>query len=266
MFTGPVAPEILARNGEDGWRWCWFLFGGITLLLALSSLALLRNRPSDKGLRPLGEDSGISEDGPRARGLAWGSVYRSRRVWHLGMVYTAFGFSYIIYMTFFVKYLTAEAGYSRQEAGDLFMILGGCSLFCGLIWGTVSDRIGRRPALMIVYLIQAVSFSLFALAQDRVGLTISAVLFGLTAWSIPAIMAAACGDVLGARLAPAALGFITLFFGIGQAVGPGIAGAMADVAGSFAPAFLLAAGVAFLGLAGSWLLRPSVPREETQRS
>ncbi|HEY5974747.1 MAG TPA: YbfB/YjiJ family MFS transporter, partial [Geobacteraceae bacterium] len=88
------------------------------------------------------------------------------------------------------------------------------------------------------------------------GFTLSALLFGITAWSIPAVMAAACGDVLGPRLAPAALGFITLFFGIGQALGPAVAGAMADVSGSFAPAYLLAVGVALLGAIAAATLRP----------
>jgi MFS family permease len=57
-------------------------------------------------------------------------------------------------------------------------------------------------------------------------------------------------------MAPAALGFITLFFGIGQAVGPSVAGAIADRTGSFAPAFLLAGAVALAGAVGSWVLRP----------
>jgi len=47
-----------------------------------------------------------------------------------------------------------------------------------------------------------------------------------------------------------------LFFGLGQAAGPSVAGAIADATGSFGPAFLLAAGVAFLGGLGSLLLRP----------
>ncbi len=64
----------------------------------------------------------------------------------------------------------------------------------------------------------------------------------------------AAGDVVGPRLAPAALGFVTLFFGVGQALGPGIAGAMADASQSLAPAYLLAAGVAGLGAIGSVLL------------
>jgi len=260
IFVGPLVPRILARDPADGWRTCWFLFGAITLALALSARVVLRNRPSEKGLAPLGGGGDAAPPGGRTTALAWGSVYRSLGVWHLGLVYVAFGFSYIIYVTFFVKFLIAEAGYTRQGAGDLFMVMGWCSLFCGLLWGSVSDVIGRRRALMIVYLIQAVSFGLFAARPDTAGLTGSAVLFGITAWSIPAIMAAACGDVVGPRLAPAALGFITLFFGIGQAVGPGVAGAMADAARSFSPAFLLAAGVALLGLAGSWLL-PRAPSE-----
>jgi len=61
-------------------------------------------------------------------------------------------------------------------------------------------------------------------------------------------------DLLGARLAPAGLGFVTLFFGIGQALGPSAAGAVADAAGSLGPAMLLAAGVALLGAIGSLLL------------
>ncbi len=258
ILLGPVVPRMLFAYGDNGWRVSWYFFGGITLLLATASLIFLRNRPAEVGRVPLGADESDPRRRATADALHWGSVYRSGTVWHLGMVYVAFGFSYIIYMTFFVKFLVGEAGYAPNAAGGLFMIMGWFSLFCGLIWGGISDRIGRRLALVVVYLIQGVSFSLFALWPAPVGLTVSAILFGLTAWSIPAIMAAACGDTLGGRLAPAGLGFITLFFGIGQAAGPSVAGAMADVAGTLDPALLLAASVAFLGAAGSWWLpRPS---------
>jgi MFS family permease len=174
----------------------------------------------------------------------------------VGLIYVAFGFSYIIYMTFFTKYLVAEGGYTQVEAGRLFMLMGWFSLFCGLIWGTVSDFIGRKAALVIVYLIHTVAFGLFALWPTPSGLTVSAILFGLSAWSIPAIVAALCGDILGPRLAPAGLGFVTLFFGIGQAAAPGIAGLAADASQSFATALLLASGVALMGAVASLFLRP----------
>lgn len=255
MVLGPTVPRVLAAYGPEGWRVCWIGFGVLAVLVAIMAGALLRNRPSHVGLAPLG----TGPEGPRKAasvgGLAWGAVYRSWTVWHLGLVYVAFGFAYIIYMTFFVKALVAEGDYTPAQAGGLFMAMGWCSLLCGLLWGSVSDAIGRKSALIIVYLIQAAAYALFALCPTPGGFVVSAVLFGLTAWSIPAIMAAACGDLLGARLAPAALGFVTLFMGIGQALGPAVAGAMADSAGSLLPAFLLAAGVSVAGALGAAFLR-----------
>ncbi len=262
IALGPTVPRVLAAFGDDGWRVCWYGFGGVTLLLALLAGAVLRNRPADVGLLPVGETADEAARRPKWSGLHWGEVYRASAVWHLGLVYVAFGFSYIIYMTFFAKALIAEGGYTPQAAGNLFMTMGWFSLLCGLIWGSVSDVIGRKGALVIVYVLQGTAYALFALWPQAPGFTVSAVLFGLTAWSIPAIMAAACGDLLGPRMAPAALGFITLFFGIGQALGPTVAGAMADASGSLLPAMLLAAAVAFLGAIGSALLRPTTVREE----
>jgi MFS family permease len=68
-------------------------------------------------------------------------------------------------------------------------------------------------------------------------------------------MAAASGDTVGGSLAPAALGFITLFFGIGQALGPAIGGWIKDTTGTFTYAFVLSAAVSLLGAAGSLVLR-----------
>ena len=83
----------------------------------------------------------------------------------------------------------------------------------------------------------------------------SAILFGLTAWSIPTIMAAAAGDLVGPRLAPAGLGFITLFFGIGQSLGPVLGGYLADVSNSFMLPFLVAGGISFAGMIFSFYLK-----------
>jgi len=273
MVTGPLIPRILIAYESNGWRVSWYALGAIILVVGALSWLLLRNHPSEKGLAPVGSTE-ISK--PQSQTLApalrsgpigsagvsnlqWGLVYRSLTVWHLALVYAAFGFSYIIYMTFFTKYLSAEGSYTKEAAGNLFMMMGVVSTLCG-VWGVVSDRIGRRWALVIVYLIHATAYALFATWRTPFGFTLSAALFGLVAWSVPAITSAACGDIVGPRLAPTALGFVTLFFGIGQALGPSVAGSMADSAHSFVPAFWLAAGVAAVGAAGAASLRPTLPR------
>jgi predicted MFS family arabinose efflux permease len=253
MFTGLTVPWMLADPGA-GWRAAWWLFGAIALAVALVAWGVLRNGPGV----PTGADLVARQAAERPR---LSSVYRSRAVWHLSLVYIAFGFSYIIYMTFFSKYLVAEQGFSEVTAGRLFMLMGACSVVCGFLWGAASDVWGRPAAMAAVFAVQAAAYALFAMARSPAFCVASAVLFGFTAWSIPAIVAAACGDLLGHRLAAAGLGFTTLFFGIGQAVAPTVAGALADQAHTFAGAFLLAAGVALAGAVGSLLLPRTVPSE-----
>jgi len=133
--------------------------------------------------------------------------------------------------------------------------VGGLSIFCGLIWGGLSDKLGRAKGAALAYLVLGFAYAVFALWQAKAGFYISAVVFGLTAWSIPTIMAATAGDYVGPRLAPAGLGFITLFFGIGQALGPYVGGKLADMTQSFVGPFLLAFGVSVLGTCLSLGLR-----------
>lgn len=126
-------------------------------------------------------------------------------------------------------YLVKEMGMSQSGAGGLWAMVGGLSILCGVIWGGISDRLGRSTGAALAYLVLALSYIIYASIKIKFGVYLSATLFGLTAWSIPTIMAATAGDFVGPRLAPAGLGFITLFFGIGQAIGPAVGGYLADM-------------------------------------
>ena len=150
-------------------------------------------------------------------------------------------------MVFFAAYLVKEMGFTQEAAGGLWALVGGLSIFCGVIWGGISDNLGRSKGAALAYLVLGVAYIIYALVKVPLGLYLSAVVFGLTAWSIPTIMAAAAGDFVGPRLAPAGLGFITLFFGIGQALGPALGGVLSRHQRSFTVPFLVAGGLSLLG-------------------
>jgi MFS family permease len=250
VIASLVIPIILKSQGVEGWRYTWYLLGGAMLFIAVLVGFFIRSRPEDMGLGQVGAEADIPK-GQQASAsikiLNWGEVYKVKAVWYLGLVYFMYGFSYIIYMTFFAAYLIKELGMTPAKAGGLWALAGGLSILCGVIWGGLSDYLGRAKGAALAYLILTISYLLFALIQSAPGYYLSAVFFGLSAWSIPTIMAATAGDIVGPRLAPAGLGFVTLFFGIGQALGPMIGGFLSDVTHSFSIPFLLAGGVSILG-------------------
>jgi MFS family permease len=296
LTTGLLIPAILGRFGEAGWRVSWYTLAGAAAVIAVAASLLLRNRPSvsrDQGTTggevapdgvssasrgatarldvttdrsvtddDTGTDTRKSDDmrAEESHRRAFGRILRSRQVWRLSAIYVTFGFSYVIYATFFARGLIS-AGFSEGHAGRLWSGIGAASIASGFIWGVVSDRIGRRYALALIYLLQGASFLVFGLCSltgsFEGGYYISAVLFALTAFSIPAVMSAAAGDLIGPRLASAAFGVITLFFGVGQIFGPFVAGRIAESFGGYGPAFVLAAAVAGAGALLSAVLIPT---------
>jgi len=261
MIASLGVTRILSTLGPNGWRISWYILGAAVLLISGVVYKFVRNRPEEKGLQQVGEDQ-ISDKGAsssatkgRVSSLQWSSVIRMGAVWYLGAVYFFYGFSYVIYLTFFKEYLTAEIGLAPVEAGNLFALVGGLSILCGVIWGKISDLLGRSRGAALAYLVLGLSYIIYALIKVKFGFFLSAILFGLTAWSVPTIMAAAAGDFVGPRLAPAGLGFITLFFGIGQALGPALGGFLADASGSFTLPFVVAGVISLTGMILSFYLK-----------
>ena len=96
---------------------------------------------------------------------------------------------------------------------------------------------------MAVFGVQTLAY---LLAGSRLGTTAvfaSVVLYGIAAFAIPAIMAAAVGDYLGRARAATAFSLITFCFAIGQTLGPAAAGMAAESAGTFTGSYLASAGL-----------------------
>ena len=341
FVTGPVIPAMVASSAETGWRYGWYLVGGVVLLGGVLVAVLMRNRPQDLGLQVMGfapgavqgdppgrpyrsntqgdlpggpnarntqgdspggpnarntladlsggptarntqgdppgrpENSntqggllgrpgepnikghggGSNPQGPPASALNWGLVYRSGRIWHLSILYGIFGFAFASLSTFFAAFLRDQGGLGEGVIGNMWALSGVGMIMGCLAWGSFSDRVGRAAGIAVVFFFLAAAIIFFTVSHSLVIYYISAVVFWAAEPGVPVIVAAACGDYVGGRLAPAAVGFATLFMGIGQAVGPILTGSMADVTGSFDMAFYASAGVAIMGIMGAAFLR-----------
>lgn len=248
-FTGWVVPHINAIFLEAGWRYNWFILGAIDIILSVAAWLVLRNSPSEKNLRPIGETSAITTNEDKsAVNLGIRDLIRIPGVPYLAALYFCFGFSYIITATFFVVYLIDEIKCTHELAGSIWAAAGILSIGSSVVWGILSDKLGRRAILVTLFLIQALAYFLLVLKFSDVWLLwLAAMLYGLTAWGVPSLAASCCGDISNAKGASAVLGLITFVFGFGQMLGPLAAGYIKEYTLSFTGAFLLAMILAALG-------------------
>ena len=257
VLSGLLLPLCIKHFGPEGWRYAWYLMGTGVFLCAFLCWGLVRNNPHEKGLRMYGEEGSNEQSAPpRTMTLfaAFRRVMTEREIWKLGCVYFMYGFSYMIYLTFFVAYLTKEIGIDAAEAGRIFAIIGFVAIFGGVLWGFVSDVMGRRYGCVCIYTVLVIAYSLPGFFTSVQASYLSAVMFGI-AFSVPVLIAAAAADAVGGRLAPAALGVVTLIFAIAQIFGPFVGGWIKDATGTFRYAFMLAAAVALAGALFSLLLK-----------
>jgi len=240
VFTGLFVPWVNASAGAEGWRTGWVTMGLISIVIAVIAALLLRNDPGKMGLAPLGKASQVKvadiDPAGKKNKNRWTMV-------HLGCIYSLFGATYVVYATFIVTAMVNEQGFGEGAAGTFWAVVGGLSIFSGPLFGSLSDKLGRKTGMMIVYSLFTIAYALVAANFAAPFLYASIGIFGLAVWSIPTIMSAAVGDYMGPVRAVKAFGFITLFFGAGQITGPVVAGFLADTTGSFSMGFWLCAAL-----------------------
>jgi MFS family permease len=225
IVTGLLLPYLLFNLGKEAWRQCWLLLASITFLVAVIGWVLLREKPGQITLSPSspnGNEAAVLSTKER-NGLNIKAIF---------IIYFLFGFAYNIYATYFVAHMVEEVRLTEKTAGDIWAIFGWMCTGSGLIWGYVSDRLGRRKALLWNNGIISFSVLLPLLLHQPFYLGLSAFLFGATFLGTVTIIAAAIGDQVDEKRA-SVYGLVTLIHGIGQFLGTTSGGYLKDLTGSF---------------------------------
>jgi len=154
-----------------------------------------------------------------------------------GLLYFVFGATAIMYMTFFVVAAITQWQVSTEISGIFWAILGITSIFSGPVFGMISDRIGRYSTLGILFGLQSVAHGLLAFNIPSIFLLVSAGIFGFSTWAVPSIMATISSELFGPSHTARILSLVTIFFGMGQIIGPLAAGIVTDATGDFGVIF-----------------------------
>jgi MFS family permease len=240
LSSGFLVPAIPSAFDMAAWQLTWALFAAATALFCVVASFVLKDRPAEIGCTPYGR-------GDEAAATPRAARSQDQRVWpfltHLGIIYAIFAATGLTYTTFIVTTMVDGFSLETSTAGLLWAGVGGLSIFSGTLFGSVADRWGYRAGMFSALAVQAVAYALIAGGTGLTGLYVSIALFGLSAWSMPSIVAAAAGDYLGPEKVASGFAILTIMFAAGQVAGPAGAGVLADWTGSFEASYGIAAGL-----------------------
>lgn len=153
---------------------------------------------------------------------------------------------------------------SGIAAGALVAVYSAMQFFCAPVWGRWSDRLGRRPVILVSLAGSTLSYLLFALANGIGLLFVSRILAGVAGANIP-VAQAFIADSTTEKDRARGMGLIGAAFGLGFVFGPVIGGLLAHY-GHYAPGLAAAAVCGLNFVFAVWRLPESLAPEQRRRT
>ncbi|KHA75787.1 sugar transporter [Janthinobacterium lividum] len=230
-----VSAELLVLASQLGWHsdGMWLLLAGVTVLAGLAAAPAI---------------TAGGEATPDAPAQPAASVLASVAPWPLVLIYGLAGLGYIVTATYLpVLVKTALPGLNSAHVWAVFGLGAAPSCF---LWYRLHERLGTRQALRLNLLLQALGVVLPVLAPSAAGYLLSAILVGGTfvgtvTIAMPAAQRAA---VKAGKFGSNMMAIMTVVYGIGQIIGPVLAGSLYAQSHSFNSALLAAAGALLLAI------------------
>jgi predicted MFS family arabinose efflux permease len=229
-----VSAALVASMLDVGMDWTsmWLGSGGLALLGAVAVAVLV--------------PSGME---PRTAARPEGAAPRDPRLRRMTLAYGLFGFGYVVTATFLVAIVRATPAIRELEP-VIWVVVGLAAAPSVMVWSFLGRRIGIPAAFAVAALAEAVGVLASVVWPSSVGICVAAVLVGGTFMGLTAL-----GLMRGRELAHGdprrVMAAMTGAFGVGQIVGPALAGAISDATGGFGVPSIAAAaalvGAAWLG-------------------
>ena len=167
----------------------------------------------------------------------------------------------IIGFSILIPYLprfTSDFGASLFQVGLLLSANSFFSLFGNMIWGSLSDKYGRKPILLICQVGTLAGFIIMAFSTNLTMLFISRIVDGIFGGNYP-IAKAVVGDIVPPDKRSKEMSNIGVAWTVGNLIGPGIGGLL-SVFGILGPG-LFGAGLSLITiLITTFIFKESNPR------
>ncbi len=254
-------PSLVGLTVASGWRLAIGAMAVAVLVVAVPTLILLRDRPSDVGAQPYGDDGTAEaaevERAEAAHGMTLRQAAGTRDFWLLAASFFVCGFtSNGLIGTHLIPH-AVEHGFSELTAASAVGLMGMMNVVGTLASGWLTDRYDNRRLLAAYYGFRALSIAFLPVILAVPWLFVFAIVYGLD-WiaTVPPTVNLTT-RVFGRAHMGTIYGWIFCSHMIGAALAAYLGGAVHDALGDYSSIFLAASLLGFV--AAGLALRISVP-------
>ncbi|MEO7502178.1 MAG: MFS transporter, partial [Gemmatimonadaceae bacterium] len=133
-----------------------------------------------------------------------------------------------------LPFYAEDLGADAAIVGALIASFSVAQLVAAPVWGWLSDKYGRRPAILVGLLLSAVAYVIFAFAASLWVLFLSRIVQGLGGGTI-GVVQAYVSDVSDTKDRAKALGWLSAVTSLGAVIGPAMGSALVRFGGRHAP-------------------------------
>ena len=156
-----------------------------------------------------------------------------------------------------------QFGATATQIAFLFASYSLMQFFFAPVWGRISDRVGRRPVLLVSIVGNMLALLIYGTAHSYGWLLTARLLAGICTANI-SVANAYVADVTTPQHRARGMGLIGAAFGIGFVVGPFVGGELSRF-GLSAPAFV-AAGLSFINVIWAFFFLPESLKPQAMRA
>lgn len=161
-----------------------------------------------------------------------------------------------------LPFLSPQLGADKMDIALIIVTYASCAGLSGPAWGRLSDRIGRKPVIMICLSGAVCAYLMLAFASQLWMVFAARGFAGLMAGNF-GVASAMIADITTPQNRARGMGLIGAAFGSGIILGPMLGGLLSGDSASFTLPCIVAGGMSLLAILAAALFLPeSLPREK----
>lgn len=240
VYIAPLTAYFLKLYGIQQ----TFIILGVIALVAIVIFSLiLKNPPAD--FIPAQQSDTKKAVTRASNNFSWVEMLKTKQFYFLWLIYLLSATAGLMLIAHMASIAGTQAAWKAGFV--LVVVLSAFNALGRVIIGFLSDKIGRKSSMVVVFLVQAVNMFVFASYTSIPLLILGAAIAGLAYGSLFSLMPSVTADFFGVKNLGVNYGLVFSGWGIAAIIGPILGGLVVVKSGTYTASYIVSGVLLLVG-------------------